>query len=138
MPISRSNPPETAARDRMARSGKETRYAVVTARMIQYRYAQRSRACGSGRVATLSPNPAKSLEEQFERLVNFEPTTLPVISLYLNMQPDDHGRDRFAGFIDRQFASRARTFAPGSPEAESFARDNARIPGYLDKELKAP
>ena len=27
-----------------------------------------------------------------EKLVDFEPTTFPVLSVYLNMQPDQHGR----------------------------------------------
>jgi peptide subunit release factor 1 (eRF1) len=76
------------------------------------------------------------LEAQFQRLLDFEPTTLPVISIYLNTQPDDHGRDRFEGFVQRQLAARARTFAAGSPEAASFARDIARITQYLEKELK--
>ena len=88
-------------------------------------------------MATQSPGtPANDLEAQFQRLLDFEPTTLPVISLYLNTQPDNHGRDSFEGFIQRQFASRARTFAGGSPEAESFSRDSARIQQYLEKELK--
>jgi peptide subunit release factor 1 (eRF1) len=88
-------------------------------------------------VATQSPvTPANDLEAQFQRLLDFEPTTLPVISLYLNTQPDKHGRDSFDGFIQRQFASRARTFAPGSPELESFTHDTARIQEYLEKELK--
>lgn len=88
-------------------------------------------------MATLSPvPPGAGLDAQFQRLLDFEPTTLPVISLYLNTQPDDHGRDRFAGFLDRQFASRARTLAAGSAEARSFARDTERIREYVKKELK--
>ncbi len=89
-------------------------------------------------MATQSPvTPAADLEAQFQRLLDFEPTTLPVISLYLNTQPDDHGRDRFAGFLQREFASRARTFGAATPEAESFARDTERIQTYVEKELKA-
>ena len=88
-------------------------------------------------MATLSQaTPGTDLDAQFQRLLDFEPTTLPVISLYLNTQPDSHGRDQFEGFVQRQFASRARTFAAGSPEAESFARDTARIQQYVEKELK--
>jgi peptide subunit release factor 1 (eRF1) len=88
-------------------------------------------------VATQTPvTPTNDLPAQFQRLLDFEPTTLPVISLYLNTQPDKHGRDCFEGFLQRQFASRARTFAAGSPEAESFSRDTARIQEYLEKELK--
>jgi peptide subunit release factor 1 (eRF1) len=89
-------------------------------------------------VATLSQaTPTDDFDAQFQRLLDFEPTTLPVISLYLNTQPDDHGRDRFESWVQREFASRARTFAAGSPEAESFSRDAERIREYFEKELKA-
>ena len=88
-------------------------------------------------VATQTPiSPASDLEAQFQRLLEFEPTTLPVLSLYLNTQPDDHGRDRFEGFLQREFAARARTFASGSDEAASFTRDAERIREYVEKELK--
>ena len=39
------------------------------------------------------------LAEQIETLAAFAPTVLPVISLYLNTQSDDHGRDHFASFL---------------------------------------
>ena len=72
-----------------------------------------------------------------ERLLEFEPTTLPVISLYLNTQSGAHGRDDYDLFMRREFLSRARTFAAGSPERQSFERDTTRIQEYLEKELKA-
>ncbi len=75
-------------------------------------------------------------EDQFQRLVNFEPTTLPVISLYLNTQADHRGRDNFDQYVRREFAARSRTFAAGSPEAQSFERDTQRITGYLENQLK--
>ena len=37
---------------------------------------------------------ATSIDEPLARLVAFEPTTFPVLSVYLNTQPDEHGRDR--------------------------------------------
>lgn len=82
------------------------------------------------------PDPTQLFEEQLQRLVDFEPTTLPVISLYLNTQPDEHGRDHFESFLRREFASKARTFPAGSAEGESFAKDTARIQEYIENELK--
>ena len=32
-----------------------------------------------------------TIEEPLARLVAFEPTTFPVLSVYLNTQPDQHG-----------------------------------------------
>ena len=39
------------------------------------------------------------LADQIDTLAAFVPTVLPVISLYLNTQSDDHGRDHFASFL---------------------------------------
>src|SRR5579883_823701 len=88
-------------------------------------------------MASPQGNSQQIFEEQLQRLVDFEPSTCPVISLYLNTQPDDHGRDRFEGFLRREFASRARTFAAGSPEAASFERDTKRIQDYVENQLKS-
>ncbi len=82
------------------------------------------------------PPTATLFEEQLQRLIDFEPGTLPVISLYLNTQPDAHGRDHFEGFLRHELSSRARTFPAGSPEAESFERDAQRIRDYIENELK--
>jgi peptide subunit release factor 1 (eRF1) len=71
------------------------------------------------------------MEEPLARLVAFEPTTLPVVSVYLNTQPDRHGRTSDAApYLHREFKALARTWAPGSPERRSFDRDVERIVSY--------
>lgn len=75
-------------------------------------------------------------EEQLERLTDFDPSPFPFISLYLNAQSDDRGRDNFQSFLRGELASRGRTYPSGSPEAESYARDAERIQLYIDKELR--
>ena len=71
------------------------------------------------------------MEEPLARLVAFEPTTLPVVSVYLNTQPDRHGRTPdSAPYLHREFKALARTWAPGSPERHSFDRDVERIVSY--------
>ncbi len=77
-----------------------------------------------------------ALDEQLRRLAEFEPTPLPVISLYLNTQADSHGRDSYAQFIRKEFAARARTLPQGSEARQSFERDQQRILDYLEIELK--
>jgi peptide chain release factor subunit 1 len=74
--------------------------------------------------------------EQIDALAAFAPTPLPVISLYLNTQSDDHGRDHFASFIKKEFHTRAKTFAPQSAARASFVRDVDRIEKYLANELR--
>lgn len=86
--------------------------------------------------AAIDTTPIQLFEEQFQRLADLEPVPFPFISLYLNLQPDAHGRDNFEGFLRRELAARARTYPAGSAEAESFARDTERIQAYAEKQLK--
>ena len=75
-------------------------------------------------------------QELLDRLVAFPPTTLPVLSLYLNTEPDQHGRDDIVRFLRRELPARGRTFAPHSPERESYDRDAARIEQWVADELR--
>lgn len=78
-----------------------------------------------------------SLAETLDRLARFEPVPHPVISLYLNAQPDQRGKDHFDTFVRKELNSRARTFPLRSPERESFEKDAERIRAYLAEELPA-
>jgi peptide subunit release factor 1 (eRF1) len=78
-----------------------------------------------------------SIDEHLERLLAFEATALPVISLYLNAQADDRGRTNFDAFLRRELNPRAKTFPSGSPERESFDADVERIQKFLEADLKA-
>ena len=77
-----------------------------------------------------------TMEEPLARLVAFEPTTFPVLSVYLNTQPDPHGRTPDAApYLHREFKALARTWAPGSPERHSFDRDVERIVSYVTDKI---
>jgi hypothetical protein len=81
--------------------------------------------------STITDQLATTMEEPLARLVAYEPTTLPVVSVYLNTQPDQHGRSPdTAPYLHREFKALARTWAPGSPERHSFDRDVERIASY--------
>ncbi len=54
------------------------------------------------------------LSEQLARLATFPPTALPVISLYLNAEPNEHGRDQWQPFVRKALAERVDTF-PNAP-----------------------
>jgi peptide chain release factor subunit 1 len=77
-----------------------------------------------------------TLMDQLDELAAFEPNGFPFISLYLNMQPDQHGRDNFESFIRKEFNARAKSFAPESQELASFKSDTARIRTYLRDEVR--
>ncbi|HJQ23576.1 MAG TPA: Vms1/Ankzf1 family peptidyl-tRNA hydrolase [Blastocatellia bacterium] len=78
----------------------------------------------------------QSVAEVIELLSIFEPTGLPVISLYLNAQPDEHGHDSYHAFVRNELRERAKTFAAGGAERESFDKDVERINNYLDSEVR--
>ena len=77
-----------------------------------------------------------TLTEQLDRLAQFEPAPYPVVSLYLNTQADQTGRDRHHGFVRNELRARSRTYPEGSPERDSLDRDLERIATYLESELQ--
>jgi peptide chain release factor subunit 1 len=76
------------------------------------------------------------LADQLDRLARFEPVPYPVISLYLNTQPNDRGRDQFQTFVKQEFKARSQTYDAGSPERDSLDKDLERITTYLENDLQ--
>lgn len=76
------------------------------------------------------------LTDQLDRLARMEPMPYPVVSLYLNTQPNEHGRDQYQTFVRQEFRARSRTYPAGSPDRESLDKDMERITQYLGTELE--
>ena len=68
-----------------------------------------------------------TLSQQLDRIAALDGGPFPVISLYLNMQPDQHGRDNFDAFLRKELAERVKTYGSSGPEQESLEKDAARI-----------
>ncbi len=85
---------------------------------------------------TANENGPQRLDDVLTRLIEFDSGGLPVVSLYLNAQANQHGRDQFDRFIRREFSARGKTFEPRTPEGESFRRDAERIEKYLAEEVR--
>jgi peptide subunit release factor 1 (eRF1) len=77
----------------------------------------------------------KPLDQHIQELAAFEPSAFPVISLYLDLSPNQHGRDQHASFVRKGLAERLRALRPNTPEHASFERDAERIEAYLRDEL---
>ena len=76
------------------------------------------------------------LDDLVSRLVAFEPTPLPVLSVYLNLQPDQHGRDpNVKPYLERELGALARTWPSACPERRSFDDDVQRILSYVDDKV---
>jgi len=74
---------------------------------------------------------APTLNRLLDTLARWEPGDEPVLSLYLNLQADQHGKDAYAAFLRKELAARGRTFPAESAERASFDRDVERIEQYL-------
>lgn len=77
------------------------------------------------------------LTEQLERLAEFEPAPYPVVSLYLDTRPNQHGRDQHRAFTRKELKARSLTYPANSPERESLDRDIEKIARFLETDLDA-
>ena len=76
------------------------------------------------------------LDPHLERLAGIEPTVMPVISLYLDTQPDQHGRDHFEPFVRKAFASQVETYGLRTETREGFEEVAGRMRSYLRDEVR--
>lgn len=75
------------------------------------------------------------LTDQLDRLAAFDPVGAPVISLYLNTQPDQHGRDNYDTFVRKELKARLSTYPEGDDRA-SLERDQTHIETYLSRDVQ--
>lgn len=76
------------------------------------------------------------LSNVLQELAAFEAADSPVISLYLNTQANEHGRDQFDPFIRKELKRAVESFPAGSAERQSVEADVERIRQYLETELQ--
>lgn len=77
---------------------------------------------------------ATPLREQLDRLSAFEPSDLPVVSLYLDMRVNQNGRVNYDSFLRKALPERAATLK--GEARKSFNRDAERIRQYLETERR--
>ena len=75
------------------------------------------------------------LRNQLDRLAGFEPVDAPVLSLYLDLRSDQHGRDNYEPFLRKTFGERSASLAGDA--RKSFDRDAERIMRYLADSVPA-
>jgi len=78
---------------------------------------------------TILPDPI------MERVLRFEPTPAPVISLYLDARVNEHGQRTFMPFVRKQLNERVKSYDVQSEERQSFDEDFVRIMRYLEEEV---
>src|SRR5688572_20819564 len=77
------------------------------------------------------------ISAQLDRLAALEPGPFPVISLYLNMRPDQNGRDHFEPFLRKELTERIKTYQPERPERASLEGDAGKIHEYVANSVDA-
>ncbi|HET8645518.1 MAG TPA: hypothetical protein VFO85_08535, partial [Vicinamibacteria bacterium] len=77
------------------------------------------------------------VQELVDRLATFAAgdgdPTFPVLSLYLDARPNQHGRDKFHAFVRKEL--KARRAGLPLEEVQSYDRDTERIREWLAGEL---
>jgi peptide chain release factor subunit 1 len=76
-----------------------------------------------------------ALRSFIDQLAAFEPSDAPVISLYLNLQADQHGKDNYDTFLRKEFKERLASFDPRSDARACLDRDVEKIRTYLQREV---
>lgn len=71
------------------------------------------------------------LNAQLDKLAAFDAGPFPVLSLYLDLRPNDRGRDNFEPFLRKELGERTQTFGASGPERESLEKDTARVRDYV-------
>ena len=78
---------------------------------------------------------ATPLREQLDRLAAFEPSEqIPVLSLYLDAGPDQHGRESYGAWLRKTLGDRARALKGDA--RKSFDQDAQRITEFLGSDAK--
>src|SRR5207253_1917624 len=73
------------------------------------------------------------LSTHLDRLAEWDSGPFPVVSLYLNLQPDDRGRDQFAPFLRKELDERIATYGAQGPERDSLMKDAEKIRAYVEQ-----
>ena len=61
------------------------------------------------------------IADRLDRLASFDPGPYPVVSLYLDLRADQHGRDNFETFVRKELRERLRTYPASGPERAAIS-----------------
>jgi len=71
------------------------------------------------------------LQAQLDKLVAVECAPFPVLSLYLDLRPNERGRDQFELFIRNELVERVNSYVESGPERDSLNEDVDKIRAYV-------
>jgi len=63
------------------------------------------------------------LNNLMQKLAAFEPGSFPFLSIYLNAEAGEQGRDEYDIWLRKELSEQAKNYADESAEAQSFNAD---------------
>ena len=74
--------------------------------------------------------------DRLDKLARMEPSSFPLLSLYLNTEVAGTGRHTYDIFVRKELHDRLKTLAEDSSDRDSLAQDIQRVELYLERELE--
>src|SRR5437016_2190909 len=74
------------------------------------------------------------LSKLIKKLAAFEPAGFPFISLYLNAETNEHGRETYHVWLKKELREREKAYKDNPFEAQRFKNAATRINRYLENE----
>lgn len=75
-----------------------------------------------------------NLNKTIEKLAAFEPNGAKVISIYLNAEPNNNGRDEYSAWLKKQFFEYSVQFEHDAERKTGYAETEARINDFLENQ----
>src|SRR4028119_1040716 len=76
------------------------------------------------------------LNDLMQKLIAVEPSGFPFLSIYLNAEPNEQGRDGYRIWLKTELSEQAKNYAEDSAEGQSFNADVERITKFLENEVE--
>jgi peptide chain release factor subunit 1 len=76
------------------------------------------------------------LNDLMQKLSVVEPSGFPFLSIYLNAEPNEQGRDDYGSWLKKELSEHADDYPEDSAEAQSFNADVERITNFLENEVE--
>lgn len=76
------------------------------------------------------------LNNLLDKLIAFEASGFPVVTVYMSNESNEQGRDNFNVWLNKELADLGGRYADDSPEAESVKQDIERITNFIENDIE--
>jgi peptide subunit release factor 1 (eRF1) len=83
----------------------------------------------------MTSTTSTAIDALLDRLSEYEQASAPVVSLYLDLSADQHGREQYRAFVQQAFGDELQTYPAASAERRSLEQMQARVLAYVADEV---